>query len=378
MSDNASVIIFPAVFAHNKLNLLISNIKKILEIHDQKFQKIRKDNSIIIVEANDPVFASSAINLLFGIERVAIAKQVKNEYDTIVSAITKIGSNLLLKGDRFYVKVEGHAKGYLPKDVEITATSALIEKSIKFGAKPGTEEKYDKLLYTYLTKSNAYVCIFTDKGKNGIPNNSQKEKILSCIYDELSAVSCLETIREGFDVKIIVCYHKESDLLNLVKIVNNLIPRMLKSKIELEFFRILINGTSAQNYLLLVETITEINLSIARLNKLKRISLAVSPLIFPQFFIDKITKRVYQKNLIPLIPLSGIDENILDSAKEIGLEKYLSQIERLGKLKFSSVLGGKNNVQEIAKKALETKRVVTITVGPNNVHDILDGLESNH
>src|SRR3972149_774693 len=302
MSDNASVVIFPAVFAHNKLDLLVSNIKKILEIQNQKFQKIRKDDSVIVVEANDPVFASSAINLLFGIERVAIAKQVKNEYDTIVSAITKIGSNLLLKGDRFYVKVDGQAKGYLPKDIEITATSSLIEKTIKLGAKPGTEDKYDKLLYTYLTKS----------------------------------------------------------------------------KIELEFFQILINGTSAQNYLLLVETVTELILSIALLNKLKRVSLAVSPLVFPQFFIDRVTSRVYQKNIIPHIPLSGIDENILDCAKEIGLEKYLSRIERLGKMKFNLVIGSKNNAQKIAQQILKTKRVVTITVGPNNVHDILDGLESNH
>src|SRR3989304_9532352 len=172
MSDNASVVIFPAVFAHNKLDLLVSNIKKILEIQNQKFQKIKS------------------------------------------------------------------------------------------------------------------VC---------------------CIYDELSAVSCLETIREGFDVKIIVCFRKESDLLNLVKIVNNLIPHMLKSKIELEFFQILINGTSAQNYLLLVEIITELILSIALLNKLKRVSLAVSPLVFPQFFIDRLSSRVYQENITPHTPLTSSD-----------------------------------------------------------------------
>src|SRR3972149_592952 len=150
MSDNASVVIFPAVFAHNKLDLLVSNIKKILEIQNQKFQKIRKDNSVIVVEANDPVFASSAINLLFGIERVAIAKQVKNEYDTIVSAITKIGSNLLLKGDRF-------------------------------------------------------------------------------------------------DVKIIVCFRKESDLLNLVAPVEHLTPDMDRHNLAPGFFQVLVNGTSAQN-----------------------------------------------------------------------------------------------------------------------------------
>ena len=138
--------------------------------------------------------------------------------------MTKLGSNLLLKGDRFYVKVDGHPLGYLPKDVEIAATSSLIDKVGKIGAKPGTEDKFDKLLYTYVTKSNAYVCIFTDKGLGGIPYNSQNETIVCCIYDELSAIACLETIKEGFDVKIIVCYSKESDLLNLVKIVNNIMP----------------------------------------------------------------------------------------------------------------------------------------------------------
>jgi hypothetical protein len=378
MSDNASVVIFPSVFARNKMNSLVFNIKKILELQNQKFQKVRKDNSVIIVEANDPVFASSAINLLFGIERVAIAKQVKNEYDVLVSSVAKIGMNLLLKGDRFYVKVEGQAKGFLPKDVEMAATSLLIEKTTKLGSKPGTEDKYDKLIYTFLTKSNGYVCIFTDKGNGGIPNNSQNEKIVCCIYDELSAVSCLETIREGFNVKIIVCLQKESDLLNLVKMVNKIIQRTLKSKIELEFFKVTNNGSSAQSYLLLVETIVEILLDVASKDKINRISLPVSPLIFPQSFIDKITNRISQKNVIPLIPLSGIDENILECAKEIGLEKYLPEIEKLGKMKFDGVSKGTDNPRKIAQQALRTKKVVTITLGPNNVHNIIDSLKSDH
>jgi len=377
MSDNASIVVFPSIFAYNKLNSLIFNIKKILEIKNQPFQSVRRDDSIIIVEANDPVFASSAINLLFGIEKVAIAKKIKNEFDTLVSGITKIGSNLLLKGERFYVKVDGQAKGYLPKDIEIAVTSSLIEKTAKIGAKPGTEDKYDKLLYTYLTKLNAYVCIFIDKGNGGIPNNFQKEKLVCCVYDELSAVSCLEIIREGFDVKIIVCFRKELELLNLVKILNNLIPRTLKSKIRIEFFQISIQGTGAKNYMLMVEAVTEIILSVAILNHIKRVSLAVSPLIFPQSFIDKISSRVYQKNIIPHTPLLGLDENILDCAKEIGLEKYLPRIEQLGKMKFNSGIVGKNAIK-IAQQALETKRVVTVTVGPNNVHDILDSLQTNH
>ncbi len=378
MSDNASVVIFPSVFAKNKINSLVTNIRKILELQKQKFQKIRKDDSLIIVEANDPVFASSTINLLFGIEKVAIAKQVKNDFDTLVSSIAKIGMNLLLKGEKFYVKVEGQAKGFLPKDVEMAVTSSLIEKTSKLGSKPGSEDRYDKLIYTFLTKSNGYVCIFTDKGNGGIPNNSQNEKILCCIYDELSAISCLETIREGFNVKIIVCYQKESDLLNLVKIVNRIIQRTLESKIELKFFKIANTGSGAQSYLALIETVVEILLDVASREKINRISLPVSPLIFPQSFIDKISDRISKNKIIPHIPLSGIDENILESAKEIGLEKYLPRIEKLGKMKFDISSKRTDNSKKIAQQALTTKKVVSITLGLNSVHDIIDSLKSNH
>ncbi len=378
MSDNASVVVFPSVFTQNKVASLLSNVKKILKIRNQKFQKIRIDDSIIVLDANDPVFASSAINLLYGIERTAIAKCVKNDFDTVVAAITKIGSNLLLKGDKFFVKVEGYSSGYIPKDIEISATSSLIEKTSKLGAKPGIEEKFDKLLYTYLTKSNAYVCIFTDKGLGGIPYNSQNEKIVCGIYDELSAVSCLETIKEGFDVKIIVCYRNQNDLLNLVKILNKIIPRTIQSNLDLEFFKIIIKGKSSQSFLKMIETITEILLSVAKLNKVNRVSLAISPLIFPQWFIDNNFKRILQKKLFPLFPLSGLDDNLLENAKAIGLGKYLLKIEKLGKMKFNRYTNTQKEIQKCANQALKTRKKISVTIGPNNVHEILDSLKVNH
>ena len=375
MSENASVIVFPAIFAQNKINSLVSNIKKILKIKNQKYQQIRRDESLIVVDAYDPVFTSSAINLLFGIERVAIAKQVKNEFKTVVASITKLGSNLLLKGDKFYVKVEGQSSGYLPKDVELAATSSLIEKTVKLGAKPGTELNNDKILYTYLTKKHAYVCIFTDKGLGGIPYNSQNEKTVCSIFDEFSALSCLETIKQGFDVKIVVCYNKRSELLNIVKILNRIIPRTLSSKIDLEFYQIPIPITYGKNFFHVIQIITEILLIIAKENKMKKISLAISPLIFPSSFADVITKRVIQKNLIPLIPLSGLDDDILDNAKEIGLGKFLHKIEKLGKIKFDSLIKSQAEVQKRTKESMTNKQKVSIVVGPNNVHDILDSLD---
>ena len=96
----------------------------------------------------------------------------------------------------------------MTKDVEMAATSSLIEKTAKKGIKPGTDEKHDKQLYVYLTKSYAYICIYLDEGLEGIPNNSQKKKIICCVFDELSAISCIETIKHGFEVKIIILLYE--------------------------------------------------------------------------------------------------------------------------------------------------------------------------
>ncbi|MEK0318090.1 MAG: thiamine biosynthesis protein [Nitrosopumilus sp.] len=378
MSENAFVVVFPSIFAKNKVNQLESNIKKILKIKNQEFRKIKRDDSVIVIDANDPVFASSAINLLFGIKKVAIAKQVKNDFNTIVSEITKIGSNLLLKGEKFYVQVEGFSTGFLTKDIEISATSSIIEKTVKLGAKPGSEEKYDKLLYTYLTKSNAYVCVYVDDGFGGIPYNSQNERVVCAIYDELSAISCLETIKEGFDVKIIVCYKQKSDLTNLVKILNQILPRTTRSKIDVEFFQIPIKGSSSKSLLTLIDSVTEILIRVAKANKINKISLGLSHLIFPSSFVENSIKQVFRNNFTSLIPLSGLDDGIFEDAKELGLGKYLSKIEKLGEMSFSKQYASKIEIKKIVENTLKKRKVVSIVIGPNNVHEILDSLEENH
>ena len=67
LKDKIFVVVFPSIFSKNKVMSLVTNIKKILKIQNQKFHKIRREGDVIIVEADDPVFASSAINTLFGI-----------------------------------------------------------------------------------------------------------------------------------------------------------------------------------------------------------------------------------------------------------------------------------------------------------------------
>ena len=376
MKNEVLVIVFPSIFSKNKVSSLISNIKKVLKIQNQKLGKIRKEGDVIIVEADDPVFASSAINTLFGIKGVAIAKRTNNDFESIVNGISKIAKDIFLKGERFLLQIEGYAKGFTTKDIELAATSSLIEKTAGMGIKPGTSQKYDRKLYVYLTKPNAYICIYYDNGLGGVPNNSQNKEIICCIFDELSAVSCLETIKQGFDVRIIVCYNKDSELLHLVKIINKIIHRTVKLKINLDFYKIHYNKKLTP--LLLTEITSKILIQIASRSGIKRISLSTSPLIYPIDFSEDLTKQIFSKNLIPYFPLSGLDDNVFKSAREIGLEKYLNNIKKLGNIKFHNSKQPTKKTEKIIHESIKNKKTISVKVGPNNVHEILDEVRLDH
>jgi len=121
MKNEVLVVVFPSIFSKNKVSFLISNIKKVLKIQNQKFRKIRKEGDVIIVEADDPVFASSAINTLFGIKGVAIAKRVNNDFESIVNGVSKAAADIFLKGERFLLQIEG-----MPRDLQLRTLSLQL------------------------------------------------------------------------------------------------------------------------------------------------------------------------------------------------------------------------------------------------------------
>ncbi|MGI0007021.1 MAG: thiamine biosynthesis protein [Nitrosotalea sp.] len=374
MLEKTVLVIFPSIYTLNKINNLATNVSKILKIKNQRHDGVRKNESLVIVEAIDPVLASSAVNLLFGIDKIAIAKEIDNNFDSVLSTITNTALTLLLKGEKFYVKVEGKTKKFLTKDLEIAATVMLVEKSMHLEVKPGSESSHDRLVYAYLTDTHAYVCIFVDKGLSGIPYNSQKEKILCCIHDDLSAISCLQTIKMGFEVKILICYHNESDLLKLAKIVNKILPRIIEENVTLHICKM--NGSVGIPTT--IAAITQVMISIASKEKIERISLGISPMIFPASFCEYNANLVFQNKMIPWLSLSGIDSGIFENAKEIGLEKYITDLEDLCKKHYNYEKISMSEISKHAKNALKTLKCIQVTVGPKNIHDIIDSLKSNH
>lgn len=374
MIEKTVLVVFPSIFAYNKTEILRKNISKILKIKNQTLSNLRQNDSVIILDVDDPVLASSAIGSLFGIDRIAIAREIGNSFENVLSVIIKTGKNLLLKGEKFYIKVDGKAPEYLAKDLEVASTAGLIEQSTDLQVRPGSESDHTRLLYTYITQSNAYVCIFLDKGLGGIPYNSQDGDIFCCVYDELSAISCLQCIKMGFDVKILVCYSSDPDLLKISKMLNRILPTIVEENIDLQFCKI----SRISDLLTKTLVIIYLAISVASKQKISRIALPTSPLVYPPWFMDDVTKIVSQMNLVPWIPLSGLDSSILEIAKEIGMAKYLTGLENLCKKRFSKRSFDKSKIKKIVKDDLKNHKNVIVKMGPKNVHEIIDTLKSDH
>jgi hypothetical protein len=159
--------------------------------------------------------------------------------------------------------------------------------------------------------------------------------------------------------------------MNLSKIINQIIPRLIQEKIELEFYHLKIKSNGIKNYLIYVNSILEIMLNSSN----NRISLALSPLIFSTNFIDNALNQVYSKKKIPIIPLTGVDDELFIEAKEIGLERNIKKLEKMININSNEI---PNYSKTEVESAIRTKQEILLKLGPNNVHDILDSLNENH
>lgn len=374
MTEKTVLVVFPSVFSLNKIDSLQENIAHFLKIKKQNFSAIRKNEQLIIIETNDPVLVSSTIGSLFGIERIAIAKEVESHFEKVLTTIITTNTNLLLMGDKFYVKVEGRSSEYLPKDLEVAATAALIEKSATLQAKPGSEANHDKLLYTFITKSHAYVCIFIDKGLGGVPYNSQNKSILCCIYDEISAIACLQCIKMGFETRMIVGYTDDADLLRMTKMINRILLSIVEEKITIYFCKL----HKTQDLLTKISVAVGLVALVAKSKKIQQVALPILPFILPAQFVEDNAEMVFKKGFVPWMPLSGIDSSIFENSRQLGLEKFFTSLENVCKLKFSKKIVPKKRIDSNVDFAMKNLKSVTITVGPKNVYDMIDSLRTNH
>ena len=356
MDVSAIVAVFPNAYSRKRVALLTRNVKSMLHTRSLKFNSIKKDGDVIVVDAHDPVFASSSIGLLFGTEQIVIARRTGTKMQELVDAISFTATSLLLKGERFIVKIGGKTSGYLASDAELAATSAIISSSL-IGARPGTVSSHDRVIYAHVAKTNSYVAIFSDKGRGGMVFGAHKHKIICPVYDELSGLAMLETLRQGYDIFPLVLYSTDAARIRLVKLVCKIVSSIPRAKTSAEFVHISPTRGETLANLAIKTAITS-----AKSLHLERICVPLSPLIHDMTLSDSLISLIHSASMTYIVPLSGIESRLGTYCKFVGIAPIIDKLENF-RLQPART---KRTTKELCKIKLELR------LSPNMLHDTLN------
>lgn len=354
MQDDAFVVVFPSAAGASRMPALARNAKAWLRLRGQPFESVRRDCDVLVVRAHDPVFASTAIGQLFGVSRVAIARRTEPSLAKIVSATARLGGSLLLRGDRFLVRVEGRTSGFVPADAELAATSAIIEKS---GSAPGTESSHDKMLRVHVTAGSAYVSIFEDAGLGGMPNRTRDPAVCP-VYDSLSTLSCIEAARRGFEVRAVAMYRTRDGVAGAAKALSKAVPFMMGG-VELHFCKVPVGRAEFYHAAALVcaEAAPELGA--------RRVALPLSGPMHTQDMVDAACKDAAAAGLTPHLPVDCREDDLGAMASRFGLPEPRARAGRPRRTSWRGAAG-----------AWRARRTVRVEPGPNVLHDMLDSLDA--
>lgn len=385
------VIAVPTVFAEKGgAALLARNVRSALGAAGHAFESVSRDGPLVVVEgAADPVLASAAVGMLSGIRTVGIARRAGAPLADAAEAVAQVAGSLLLEGEAYLVRAGGRPKGYVPGDLEMAATSLIIERHARIGARPGTAARHDRELYAYATARHSYACLFADRGVGGVPAGTHPEPVACCMFDGLSAAACLEAIRQGYDVRMSVAYSTEADLRRLARAAGRLVPRTAASllgggPVEIEFFRVkrAPGGRAARLFascLLAARAAEESGIG--------RAVLPVSPVVDAQGVIDAAAGELARRGIAAYAPLGALEDEIFANAAAAGFEGFAREAARLAAAAAAPAApaaaraGGagedaRGAMLARAAEAAAAARAVRVSVraGPSTVHDLLDAV----
>ncbi len=371
------LLIFPSAFSVNKISNLQSSIKNALEASNIKCGEMLLDDSLLIAEVDDAIKGASIVADLFGVDKVAVANKTSNKFNDLVAAIVDIGKKIINDGETFAVKVVANNTEYVGRDIEFAATASLIAELAKLNVKSVNEQVCNKLLYAYASHNSAYVCIFIDKGLNGLPLGSQNEELLCSLHSGLSVLSCLMSIKLGFNPKIVLLKVSEDSFKECAKNLELIARRLGKKKIKLDIANLDVSDNSL--HLLLIEKISSMILAklSARYN-IRNIALPLSMAVFPSWFVSEIISDV-AKVAVPWLPLMFMSDELYTNANSLELNgSRILEMDSISKAsldadKYAQLLKT-SNLQDIVDGAMKSIKAIDLEMGSNYLHDIIDSV----
>lgn len=361
MEPGALVAVVPNAFSGRRTALLASNVRAMLSARSLRFSSVRRDGDTVVVEADDPVFASSAIGLLFGVSRVSIARRAGTAMAELVRALSQTAASLLLRGERFVVRVGGATPGYLARDAELAATSAIVSAAQATGAMPGTASAHDRVIHAHVARSASYVSIFSDEGRGGVPLGAHAGLVACPVHDALSAVAMLEALRQGHDVLPVMAYSTDAERTRLMRPICRTISSLPRASSRADFVRVPRAGGAAR-----LAAAVDAAIESARAARAPRVCVPTSPLVHADGLADALGDRVRGAGLAASFPLAGVESRIESHASALGVGPMARAVARLCAARMGDL------PREAGREA--RRQALDVRVGPNMVHDALDSL----
>lgn len=379
------LLVFPSSFsakrgAEDKLKAVVK--KKLLSNHI-KINKITSEEACIVFDVTDVVKAAELMVEVFGIDKVAIAKHVTNEFTGIVKTIVNTGKQIILPKEKFFVKVEVSNNAeihYVARDVEFASVGDLTAELSTIAAVPAKNE-YDanKIILSYIGGGSTYVCFQLDKAVGGLPFGCQN-KIVSCgIHNVLSCISTLITIKCGFIPDISIFYTNQDDLRENVKLFGHIVTKMntRRCKIRMMHMDLPDHKYGSSLKLMLKESISARVLTFL---PRKDLSVPLSVTIYPSWFVQETINTISSAGKIPWIPLLFLTDCLNYDIKSMDLEddKIIMYIDKL----IGYMMGFKKHeykkyekkIDALSKETINNMKTISLNIGPNYLHDIIDSI----
>ncbi|MFL6394394.1 MAG: hypothetical protein ACJ708_07025 [Nitrososphaeraceae archaeon] len=374
------LIVFPSSFSVNKKDELKAIINKKLQLSHVKVSKIVNEEACIVFEATDVVEAAAITSEMFGIDKVAIAKRIENRFNDVVNAIVNTGKQIILPGEKFFVKVytSNSAKkiSYVGRDIEFASVGNLITELLPKTVTPAkNESEADKIILAYVGKDSAYVCIQIDKALGGLPFGYQNEKVICSIHNILSFISCMLAVKCGFIPELFILYTNEYDLKENAKLFGHMADKMDVKKYTIRLLHIDIPDRYDTHIKFMLQE--SISARILTLLPGKRIVVPLSAAIHPPWFVEAVMKKIIHAGKASWMPLMLLTTGIYHEAISMGLKDKIILIDLLiNNMTFTKLEYKKYEslIDTLSKVAIKNMKTISLNVGPNYLHDIIDSI----
>jgi adenylyl- and sulfurtransferase ThiI len=375
--EDSVLVIFPTCGNDIKFAEIVRVIMKRFALKDISIQRVTYEKGCIVFEVNNLVDAMSSISEIYGIDRVAIAKKVKNEFQDLVKNIVRIGKKLVVPHNSFFVKIledDNAIIDFKSRDVQFVASGDLLADTAKnnFHIKIARDENLaDHLLMCYIGKNASYVFIQSEIGLGGLPYNSQHCNALSTIHNPTSAASCLASLKCGLVPEICLLYHDTRDLKDNAKLLGLVANRVNQKRMKIMVGHIEFGdvGISSRNALL-SEAV-----AICLLAHLpgRNIVLPLNIFIHSFSFVEQTLERMRKVNKLILSPLLFLDKaNIINTLEVAGMTNMVSKSKSRYTASKQECRKCYERADKLSRKIFDNLKTISFEIGPNYVHDIID------